>query len=107
MIKGFSENTPEPQYKLMIEPNMNAGLMDATRDGRTEDVVKLLAEGSDVNTQDSECSTPLMEACEGGHEEVAQLLLEAGAIVDQPDIEGFTPLILASQEGPRRWSGFS
>ena len=78
---------------------MDRGLMEAARDGRTEDVVQLLAEGGDVNTQTSYGDTPLIEACQGDHEEVVRLLLGAGANVDHPSKEGTTPLVVAASHG--------
>ena len=74
-------------------------LMLAARAGITEDVSRLLTEGSDINCQDSEGWTPLMWASDGGHEEVVRLLLEAGANVDQPSKKGFTPLMVAACKG--------
>ena len=58
-------------------------LMKAACDGITEDVRRLIADGSDVNEKIGDDWTALMCAIYAGHEEVVGLLLEAGADKEQ------------------------
>ena len=48
------------------------GLFKALRDGRTEEISRLLAEGANVDVQYYDGSTPLMEAAYNGHCRVAR-----------------------------------
>jgi ankyrin repeat protein len=64
----------------------------AAVEGRTEEVVRLIAEGEDVAAGDNAQLTPLHMACQQGHVEVARALIEAGAPVDARDCYGNTPL---------------
>ena len=74
-------------------------LIAAARNGKTEEVISLLAEGDEVNQEDEDGSTPLLVACENGHAKTVSVLCAAGALLDQANVDGDTPLLLASEEG--------
>ena len=65
-------------------------LMEAVSTGLAGDVLRLIAEGAEVNDKDYRypCGTPLMCACETGNEEVVRVLLKDGAHVDNEDCDG-------------------
>ena len=82
-------------------------LLNASRDGRTDEVRRLLSTGMlevdctplQVNTYGEvfSFSTPLLEAATHGHHEVVQLLIERGADANKPYRHG--PMIWAAQKG--------
>jgi len=74
-------------------------LFDAIKWGDTNRVKKLVSEGADVNTRDSEGLTPLYWACAAGREQVAQFLPAQGSDVNGRALFGTTPLMAASGRG--------
>lgn len=74
-------------------------LREASEEGRTSEVVRLLDAGVPVDSADAEGETPLIEAAEEGHREVLQVLLRRGARVNLADRDGETALIEAAEEG--------
>lgn len=76
-----------------------AALMVASEAGRTDTVRRLLAEGADVNAQETSGATPLMVAALCGHTDVVRLLLEHGADVNVEDPDGVTALMMLAQQG--------
>ena len=74
----------------------------AARNGQADAVVKLLADGADVNALDEGANTPLHEACVMGRTEMASLLVAANAAVNKANDYGATPLIVSSQSGQVR-----
>ena len=78
-------------------------LMEAVSTGLAGDVLRLIAEGAEVNDKDYRYGgTPLMCACETGNEEVVRVLLKAGAHVDDEDFVGktaFSALVVAAAGG--------
>ena len=73
-------------------------LVAAARSGRTNDVRRLLDEGSRVDDEGEAEGSPLWFACAGGHYQCAKLLLLRGAAVDR-ERNGVTPLVAACQNG--------
>ena len=73
-------------------------LVAAARSGRTNDVRRLLDEGSRVDDEGEAGGSPLWCACAGGHYQCAKLLLLRGAAVDR-ERDGTTPLLVACQNG--------
>lgn len=53
----------------------------------------------DVNTKDSDESTPLHVAAHSGNSKVVKMLIDAGADVRAVDDEGLTPLHWATETG--------
>jgi len=111
-----------------VEPVANSPLIDAARDGRTAEVVSILARGdaahqtntdasaasefgraqsvselcaadAAVNHVNSDGDTALILASDEGHTETVSVLCAAGAAVDQADRIGRTPLFLAIDNG--------
>ncbi len=70
-------------------------LHEAAIDANTEQVARLLAEGSDVNCQDEQGWTPLHFAAQSQAKEIVQQLLAAGADHDRTDGHGNTALFRA------------
>jgi cytohesin len=67
-------------------------LHKAAAAGDKELVVRLLAEGAEVNAKDKDGQTPLHFAAKKGHLDVAELLLSKGADVNAKEQDGDTPL---------------
>ena len=77
----------------------NMLLLEACKDGKTENVTMLLEKGADVNAEDDYGITALMCASENGHTEIVSMLLEKGADVNAECDEGRTALMWASVYG--------
>jgi uncharacterized protein len=78
----------------------NASLLEAAREGRTEEVRELIRAGADVNTATGDGMTPLHWASQHGWAEVVDVLLESGAELNASTrLGGYTPMLLASQRG--------
>lgn len=81
----------EPFY-----PGEPTELMDATIDGDTEELSKLLKKGADPNEQEDEFgSTALIVASDNDQMDAAKILLEHGADPNLGDFSGYTPLMEA------------
>ena len=74
-------------------------LHEATRDGNTETVLKLVAAGADVHARSDGDITPLHLAAWNGDTETVQALVHAGADVHARSDGGNTPLHLAVAQG--------
>jgi len=79
---------------------INETLVQAARNGRLEEVKRLLFEaGANCNGTDFWGDTPLLEAAEKGQLEVLKYLIQAGAKVDTSDSIGRIPLSRAAGNG--------
>lgn len=74
-------------------------LHDAVRAGDSGLLVKLLAEGLDIDERDADGATPLLAATEAGHTEIVDILLTNGADMTLRDARGWTALHAAAQAG--------
>jgi ankyrin repeat protein len=74
-------------------------LIDASYQGRKEQVEWLIVGGADLNARDNQGDTALMNAAIKGHSEIVALLLAHGADVHAKDNAGSTALIEASKYG--------
>ena len=74
-------------------------LINASYQGRKEQVEWLIVEGADLNARDNQGDTALMNAAIKGHREIVALLLDNGADVHAKDNAGNTALIEASKYG--------
>ena len=76
-------------------------LWKAARDGKIEEVTRLLSGGMlDINcVNGSSAATPLWHASYNGHKNVAILLLKRGAEINMSGIYGYTPLHMAAFRG--------
>ena len=90
---------PQPQNRLRIMNNQE--LLDAAKDGKVGEVLRILLAGvADINAQVGEYGeTPLLAACWQGHLEAAQALLLGNADVDATDRFEYTALHKASEKG--------
>ena len=82
---------------------LNDRLLDSAEYGETEDVLKLLAEGADIEARDDREGgagwTALNYAAWGGHSECLKALIASGADINVQDGEGWTPLHSAAGNG--------
>ena len=81
--------------------DLNADLLKAAEEGKTEVVKTLITKGADVNARPIEGKvngwTALMAAAENGHTETVRALLEAGADLNARDKNGKTALTYAKE----------
>eukprot|EP00968_Pinguiococcus_pyrenoidosus_P012483 scaffold1096_cov171-Pinguiococcus_pyrenoidosus.AAC.4 len=83
--------------KLLAE---HRSLHDAAERGDVEEVMRLVGEGADKESQEEiDGTTPLLAAVEKGHLEVVQVLLVCGANKEAANNKGWTPLNAAAQKG--------
>jgi len=73
-------------------------LLTAAEKGDTQQVLKLLKEGTDINAADENSRTALHWAAAHGLEALAQGLLGAGADINAADAFGMTPLHYAASQ---------
>ena len=76
-------------------PEQVSAVIAGARDGRTEDLRRLLTGGVPANVRDAKGVTPLMQAVSHGHVPAAEVLLERGAEINARDRGGITPVMLA------------
>jgi ankyrin repeat protein len=77
-----------------LPPGDLTGVMDATMNGDTEEINRLLEEGADLNEQEPEVgSTALILAADYDQLDAAKILVENGADPNLPDNYGNTPLM--------------
>ena len=74
-------------------------LINASYNGHTETVTRLLEKGADMNAIDKYGRTALIMAIQNGHTEIVTRLLEKGANVNAKNSYGVTALHIASREG--------
>jgi Ankyrin repeats (3 copies) len=80
-------------------PLGDAYLREAARMGDLDEVMKLVAQGHNVNDASSDGETPLGSAARGRNTEVVRFLLAHGADVNHQNLAGETPLMLAAGSG--------
>jgi hypothetical protein len=81
-------------------PLGDAFLLDAARGGELDQVMKLVAQGHNVNHEARDGETPLSAAAQGKRLEVAEFLLGRGADVNhKSSLGGDTPLMEAAKSG--------
>jgi ankyrin repeat protein len=78
---------------------MSEEILEAAREGQTEQVRRLIQEGVNVNVKGSNGNTPLHNASCRGHVDTVRYLLDSGANVNVKGWNGYTPLIDASWNG--------
>jgi len=74
-------------------------LIEASRDGREDQVRLLLNRGADVNTRDRNFNSALMLAADNGHENIVRLLLARDADVNARNEFDHSALILTAENG--------
>ena len=86
--------------EIPVNQDANPALWTAARDGGTEVVRQLLADGAEVEERGGWTEgTALDVAATHGHEAVARLLIGKGAAVSAKDNGGITPLHWAASRG--------
>lgn len=90
---------PTPTHNPEREQAMNAELIRAAEQGDTPTVLRLLAAGADINSQDGAGRTPVMAATHGNQVETVRALIEAGADINLQDNRQDNPYLYAGAEG--------
>ena len=79
--------------------DINEVLFAAASEGRTEEVLKLLVEGADINYAKPRGVTVLVAAARGGHDDLVERLIGKGADIEAKDEDGQTPLMFEAAWG--------
>lgn len=80
-----------------------APILQAAKDGKSQELRALIQQGVDVNTQDADKGmTALMYAVEAGRVEAVKLLIEAKANINLANKKGTTALMYAALAGNMR-----
>ena len=100
IVAWLSQNsggqTPSPTTKPVIH-NLDNELISAASNGNSHEVSRLLAQGADPNSRNSDGYTPLMLASINGHFEVVKTLLKSGADKSIKSRLGWTALDFARE----------
>ncbi|KAM5170131.1 protein phosphatase 1 regulatory subunit 12A isoform 2-T2 [Mantella aurantiaca] len=98
-----SETDLEPNVvkrkKTKVKFDDGAVFLAACSSGDSEEVLKLLDRGADINYANVDGLTALHQACIDDNLEMVKFLVENGASINQPDNEGWIPLHAASSCG--------
>ena len=87
------------EAEAIVKPASDISIHQAALDGQSAEVMRILSEGSDINTKDQEGRTALMYAAFNGHTGIMEKLLGKGASINLSDNFGRTALMFASS-GP-------
>jgi uncharacterized protein len=90
-------NKQEKEIKGAID--VNEKLFQAAENTETDTIRKLIEEGIDINSQDSQGRTATMIATYNNDVEIAKILIDAGADVNNPDHNNVTPIQYAREKG--------
>ncbi|WP_438824807.1 ankyrin repeat domain-containing protein [Bacillus sp. JJ1532] len=103
LLQGcVSDNDAEPnkqEKEVRVEIDMNEQLIQAAERKETETIKRLIDEGVDINTKDSEGRTATMIATYNNDVETAKVLIKAGANVNIQDNMKNNPFLYAGAEG--------
>jgi uncharacterized protein len=92
-------NTNKQEKETKVEIDVKEHLIQAAERNETDTIRRLIEEGVDINTQDSEGRTATMIATYNNDVETAKILIDAGADVNiQDDMEN-NPFLYAGAEG--------
>uniref|UniRef100_A0A674MMS5 Protein phosphatase 1 regulatory subunit n=1 Tax=Takifugu rubripes TaxID=31033 RepID=A0A674MMS5_TAKRU len=98
-----SETDLEPpilkKKKTKVKFDDGAVFLAACSSGDTEEVLRMLDHGADINYANVDGLTALHQACIDDNVDMVTFLVEHGASIDQPDNEGWLPLHAASSCG--------
>ncbi|MFJ7685705.1 ankyrin repeat domain-containing protein [Peribacillus butanolivorans] len=103
LLQGcFSDNDADPntqEKEIRVEIDMNEQLIQAAERKETETIKRLIEEGVDINTKDSEGRTATMIATYNNDVETTKVLIKAGADVNIHDNMKNNPFLYAGAEG--------
>ncbi|KAK1166801.1 protein phosphatase 1 regulatory subunit 12A isoform X3 [Acipenser oxyrinchus oxyrinchus] len=85
--------------KSKVKFDDGAVFLAACSSGDSDEVLKLLDRGADINYANVDGLTALHQACIDDNIEMVKFLVENGAIINQPDNEGWIPLHAAASCG--------
>ncbi|XP_061872017.1 protein phosphatase 1 regulatory subunit 12A isoform X1 [Colius striatus] len=98
-----SETDQEPpvvkRKKTKVKFDDGAVFLAACSSGDTEEVLRLLERGADINYANVDGLTALHQACIDDNVDMVKFLVENGANINQPDNEGWIPLHAAASCG--------
>ncbi|XP_077195013.1 protein phosphatase 1 regulatory subunit 12A isoform X2 [Paroedura picta] len=98
-----SETDQEPpvvkRKKTKVKFDDGAVFLAACSSGDTEEVLRLLERGADINYANVDGLTALHQACIDDNVDMVKFLVENGASINQPDNEGWIPLHAAASCG--------
>uniref|UniRef100_A0A8C5PCK3 Protein phosphatase 1 regulatory subunit n=1 Tax=Leptobrachium leishanense TaxID=445787 RepID=A0A8C5PCK3_9ANUR len=98
-----SETDLEPHVikrkKTKVKFDDGAVFLAACSSGDSEEVLRLLERGADINYANVDGLTALHQACIDDNIDMVKFLVESGASINQPDNEGWIPLHAASSCG--------
>ncbi|KAM9327939.1 protein phosphatase 1 regulatory subunit 12A isoform 4-T4 [Pholidichthys leucotaenia] len=98
-----SETDQEPpvlkKKKTKVKFDDGAVFLAACSSGDTEEVLRMLERGADINYANVDGLTALHQACIDDNVDMVTFLVEHGASVNQPDNEGWIPLHAAASCG--------
>ncbi|XP_056281252.1 protein phosphatase 1 regulatory subunit 12A isoform X3 [Pseudoliparis swirei] len=98
-----SETDQEPpvlkKKKTKVKFDDGAVFLAACSSGDTEEVLRMLDRGADINYANVDGLTALHQACIDDNIEMVTFLVEHGAGINQPDNEGWIPLHAAASCG--------
>ncbi|XP_048863274.1 protein phosphatase 1 regulatory subunit 12A-like isoform X2 [Brienomyrus brachyistius] len=98
-----SETDLEPpilkKKKTKVKFDEGAVFLAACSSGDTEEVLRMLERGADINYANVDGLTALHQACIDDNVDMVTFLVEHGACVNQPDNEGWIPLHAAASCG--------
>jgi ankyrin repeat protein len=80
-------------------PELNAQLLIAAKNGELQAVRSLISQATDVNVRDQYGWTPLLWAAMNGHTEMVRVLLVSGANPNTRNKYEWTPLMWAAGQG--------
>ncbi|MFD4820450.1 ankyrin repeat domain-containing protein [Peribacillus butanolivorans] len=103
LLQGcVSDNDADPntqEKEKRVEIDMNEQLIQAAERKETETIKRLIEEGVDINTKDSEGRTATMIATYNNDVETTKVLIKAGADVNIHDNMKNNPFLYAGAEG--------
>uniref|UniRef100_A0A3B4V2M7 Protein phosphatase 1 regulatory subunit n=1 Tax=Seriola dumerili TaxID=41447 RepID=A0A3B4V2M7_SERDU len=98
-----SETDQEPpilkKKKTKVKFDDGAVFLAACSSGDTEEVLRMLDRGADINYANVDGLTALHQACIDDNVDMVTFLVEHGASINQPDNEGWIPLHAAASCG--------
>lgn len=89
----------QPNKSKSSNPELNAQLLIAAKNGKLQEVRSLISQATDVNVRDQYGWTPLLWASMNGHTEIVRLLLVSGANPNTRNKYAWTPLMWAAGQG--------